>query len=113
MLPRGDLPAPIEPQPWHFRQSIDYSVTANYSILDLASRYKDQWLYNIWKMGSNQIERGSHDHWTISNEDIARVDSAVRGSAPAPGRGGRGAVADVPLGGDATGGAAPGGIGGR
>src|SRR5438309_2246646 len=66
MLPRGDLPAPIEPQPWHFRQSIDYSVTANYSIIDLASRYKDQFLYNIWKMGTNQIARGSRDYWTIS-----------------------------------------------
>jgi hypothetical protein len=86
ILPRGDLPAPIEPQPWHFRQSVDYSVTANYAILDLASRYKDQFLYNIWKMGTNQIERGSRDHWTISNEDMERADSAVRAS-PAAGRG--------------------------
>ena len=39
-LPRGDLPAPIEPQEWHFRQSIDYSVTANYAVLDFASRYE-------------------------------------------------------------------------
>src|SRR3954464_653811 len=99
MLPRGDLPAPIEPQPWHFRNSIDYSVTANYSILDLAQRYKDQFLYNIWKMGSNQISRGSRDYWTISNEDIARADSAARGGAAPAGRG-RGAAADVP-GGDA------------
>src|SRR3954464_2781287 len=104
MLPRGDLPAPIEPQTWHFRQSIDYSVTANYSILDLASPYKDQWLYNTWKMGSNETARGSRDYWTISNEDIARMDSAVRGGAPATGRG-RGAAADVAIGGDATGGA--------
>ena len=27
-LPRGDLPYPIAPQPWHFRQSIEYSLTA-------------------------------------------------------------------------------------
>ena len=81
ILPRADLPAPIEPQEWHFRQSIDYSVTANYAVLDLASRYKDQFLYNIYKMGSNQIERGSKDHWTISNEDMARLQAAL---APAP-----------------------------
>lgn len=96
MLPRGDLPAPIAPQEWHFRQSIDYSVTANYSILDLASRYKDQFLFNIYRMGANQIERGSKDHWTVSNEDMARADSAVRGTAPtmaSGGRGGRGAAA--------------------
>ncbi|HET9426536.1 MAG TPA: M14 metallopeptidase family protein [Gemmatimonadaceae bacterium] len=104
ILPRNDLPAPIEPQPWHFRQSIDYSVTANYAILDLASRYKDQLLYNIWKMGSNQIARGSRDHWTISNEDMVRADSALRASAGgAAGRGGAGA-GDVPGGGRGRGG---------
>jgi hypothetical protein len=94
MLPRGDLPAPIAPQEWHFRQSIDYSVTANYSILDLASRYKDQFLFNIYRMGANQIERGSRDHWTVSNEDMARADSAIKGPAvAAAGRGGRGGAA--------------------
>ena len=77
ILPRADLPSPIAPQEWKFRQSIDYSVTANYAVLDLASRYKDQFLYNIYKMGSNQIERGSRDHWTISNEDMVRLRAAV------------------------------------
>jgi hypothetical protein len=94
ILPRGDLPAPIEPQEWHFRQSIDYSVTANYSILDLASRYKDQFLFNIYRMGANQIERGSRDHWTISEEDMTRADSAMKaaqGGAAGGAAGGRGA----------------------
>ena len=115
ILPRGDLPAPIEPTApggWHFRQSIDYSVTANRSILDLMARYKDQMLYNIWKMGSNQIERGSRDHWTISNEDMARADSAVRGGAAAAGRGGRGG-ADAPAGDVPGAGGGGGGRGGR
>ncbi|HVL67054.1 MAG TPA: M14 metallopeptidase family protein [Vicinamibacterales bacterium] len=90
--PRGDLPAPIAPQEWKFRQSIDYSVTANYAVFDVASRYKDQFLYNIYKMGSNQIERGSRDHWTISNEDMERLRAAAAAQAaqaPAAG-GGRG-----------------------
>jgi hypothetical protein len=94
ILPRGDIPAPIPPQEWHFRQSIDYSVTANYAVLDLASRFKDQFLYNIYKMGSNQIERGSRDHWTISNEDMERLRTTVAAPAPDPstgsGQGGRG-----------------------
>jgi Zinc carboxypeptidase len=110
ILPRADLPAPIAPQEWHFRQSIDYSVTANYAVLDLASRYKDQLLYNIYKMGSNQIARGSGDHWTISNEDMQRLQAAL---PPPPaggpstgsgqgGRGGRGGAgqAAAPAGGD-------------
>src|SRR5438132_1033999 len=29
-LPKGDLPAPIEPQQWHFRQSIDYSTATKF-----------------------------------------------------------------------------------
>ncbi len=105
IVPRADLPAPIMPQEWKFRQSIDYSVTANYAVLDLASRYKDQFLYNIYKMGSNQIARGSGDHWTISNEDMDRLRTAVAAAAPPAaagqaGRGGRGAGAGAPAGGD-------------
>lgn len=63
-IPSGDLPAPVAPQTWHFRQSIEYSLTANYAILDYASRHRDQLLYNIYKMGKASIERGSRDHWT-------------------------------------------------
>jgi hypothetical protein len=90
IMARGDLPAPIAPQEWHFRQSIDYSVTANYAVFDLASRYKDQFLYNIYKMGANQIERGSADHWTITEDDIERLRTVVAGNAPAATGGGRG-----------------------
>ena len=113
ILPRGDLPAPIAPQEWKFRQSIDYSVTANYAVLDLASRYKDAFLYNIYKMGSNQIERGSRDHWTISNEDMDRLRATVASAAPAAGggRGGRGAGAAA--GGDEPEAPQAGGRGGR
>ena len=35
---QGDLPYPIAPQRWHFRQSIEYSLTANRAVLDIASR---------------------------------------------------------------------------
>ena len=76
-----DLPAPIVPQEWKFRQSIDYSVTANYAVFDLASRYKDQFLYNIYKMGSNQIERGTRDSWTITNEDMERLRASLPAAA--------------------------------
>ena len=76
-LPRGDVPYPIAPQEWHFKQSIDYEVTANYAVLDLASRQKDEFLYDIYEMGRNAIEKGSHDAWTISGKRIAAVDSAA------------------------------------
>src|SRR5206468_8523338 len=37
-LPDSNLYDPIEPQPWHFRQSVDYSITADRAVLDIASR---------------------------------------------------------------------------
>jgi hypothetical protein len=76
-LPRADLPFPIAPQEWHFRQSIDYSVTANYAVFDVASREKEHFLYNIYRMGANAIERGSRDSWTASPKDIARLEAQV------------------------------------
>jgi hypothetical protein len=65
-LPRGDYLAPVPPQEWHFRRSVDYSVTANKAILDYASRHREQLLHNIWLMGKNATERGNKDHWTVT-----------------------------------------------
>src|ERR1035438_2840091 len=40
-LPQGDWPMPVAPQEWHYRQSIDYEMTQNRAIMDLASRYRE------------------------------------------------------------------------
>jgi len=84
-LPRADLPFPIEPQRWHFRQSIDYSVTANYAVLDLASRYREQFLYRIWRMGMNSIRRGSEDHWTTYPARLDEVRDSIAARHPQAG----------------------------
>jgi hypothetical protein len=88
-LPSGDLPFPIKPQVWHFRQSIEYSITANRAVLDVATRNKEHFLYNIYKMGKDQIEAGSRDHWTMYPKRIQAVkDELARTRANAGGRGG-------------------------
>src|SRR5438034_9596871 len=46
-LPQSDLPLPINPQKWHFQQSIDYSITANRAVIDYASRNKDRLLFDV------------------------------------------------------------------
>jgi hypothetical protein len=69
-LPSGDLPFPVAPQKWHFRQSIEYSMTANRAVLDLASKYREDLLFNLYRMGRNSIERGSRDSWTITPKRI-------------------------------------------
>ena len=86
LLPDSSQYYPIEPQQtWHFRQSIDYSVTANYAVFDVASRNKDTFLYNIYQMGKNSIERGNRDSWTATPRRIIAAQAAL-----APAGGGRG-----------------------
>ncbi len=77
--PHGDLPLPVEPtETWHFRQSIEYSMTADWAVLDYASRNKDHLLYNIWRMGTNSIERGNEDYWTVKPSEIDHAAEAVQ-----------------------------------
>jgi hypothetical protein len=99
-LPKGDYLAPIAPQPWHFRQSVEYSMTASRAVLDYASRHREPLLYNIWLMGYNAIERGNRDSWTITPRVVAaalaqgagRGGRSTRGSGPGTARDGRGGV---------------------
>ena len=78
-LTHGDLPLPVTPGRWHFRQSVDYSQTANRAVLDYASRNREHLLFNIWRMGMNSIERGSRDSWTVLPSWIDRVAEEVGG----------------------------------
>ncbi|HXI97776.1 MAG TPA: M14 metallopeptidase family protein, partial [Gemmatimonadaceae bacterium] len=77
LLPKGDLPMPIQPQKWHFAQSIAYELTANRAVLDVASRYRETLLYNIYQMGRNSIRRGSTDTWTITPRKVAALQAAI------------------------------------
>jgi hypothetical protein len=76
-ISQADLPLPIEPGPWHFKQSVDYSQTANRAVLDYASRNGEHLLYNMWRMGMNHIERGSQDHWTVLPFEIDDAAEAI------------------------------------
>jgi hypothetical protein len=88
----ADLPYPITPQVWHFKQSIEYSLTANRAVLDLASKYREEWLYNIYQMGKNSIRKGSEDTWTIYPKRVAEVQAAI---AKEEGTGGQTARTDI------------------
>ena len=109
-LPKGDWPLPIMPQEWHYRQSIEYEMTNNRAMLDLASRYRETWLYNIYQMGRNSIEKGNKNTWTITPKRIVALEAAAAAAASAGGRGGSGGRggAEAAAGGDAV----PGGGGG-
>jgi hypothetical protein len=110
LLPSSSLWAPIAPQRWHFRQSVDYSLTANYAILDLASRYRETFLFNIYQMGRDNIKRGNEDSWTMTPRRVGAIQAkmAAAGGGRGGGRGGGGAA---PAGGDGPPAAGPGGRG--
>jgi hypothetical protein len=79
-LPRGDYLAPIAPQAWHFRQSIDYSVTANKAVLDYASKHRSELLFNKYLAGRNAIQRGKSDSWTITPKRVEAAQKARKGT---------------------------------
>lgn len=73
LVPMGITPNPVLPQIWKYRQSIDYSVSLNYAVLNYAARHSDELLYNIYQMGRNSIEKGSSDTWSLSPSVIKQI----------------------------------------
>ena len=84
-IPNRDLPFPIAPQEWQFRQSIDYSISFNRAVIDYAARNREHLLYNIYAMGRRAIARGSEDSWTPSPTRIQALADQAGGGR---GRGG-------------------------
>lgn len=79
-LPHNDLPLPVPPQTWHLRQSVDYELSINRAVLDYASRNRERLLFNIYRMASNSIKRGSEDNWTISASRVRALADAAQGA---------------------------------
>jgi hypothetical protein len=82
LIPNGGTTFPVTPQKWHFRQSIDYSVSLNYAVLNYAVRYCDELLFNIYRMGKNSIERGSKDTWGLSPNKVEAINQAYLKDQP-------------------------------
>ncbi|HET6956315.1 MAG TPA: M14 metallopeptidase family protein [Vicinamibacterales bacterium] len=76
-LPRADVPNPIQPRTFYFREAIEYSITMNYAILDLASKRHEDFLFNMYKMAKNAIEKGGRDSWTIHPKRIDAAREAI------------------------------------
>ncbi len=75
LVPNNATPYPLTPRKWHFKTSIDYSVSLNYAILDYASRNGDHLLYNMYIMGRNSIARGTGDFWTPKPSVISKIQA--------------------------------------
>jgi hypothetical protein len=93
-IPSGDLALPVAPQEWHFRQSIDYSISLNRAVLDYASRMRENLLFNIYMMGKHSIERGSKDTWTANPRRDAAIAASMGRTEVPGGRGGNASADD-------------------
>ncbi len=43
---------------WHLKDAVDYMITGDMAVLDIAARRKDQWLFDFWKMCHDEIGLG-------------------------------------------------------
>jgi zinc carboxypeptidase len=86
-LPRADVPNPIQPRTFHFREAIEYSVTNNYAILDIASKRHEDFLFNMYKMARNAIDKGNRDNWTIHPKRIIAARDAIEAAQSGASRG--------------------------
>ena len=50
-------PSPWTPGWWRLKDAVDYMLTASMSVLDYASKYKEELLYNRYQAGRDQIRR--------------------------------------------------------
>ncbi|HTE23185.1 M14 family metallopeptidase [Flavitalea sp.] len=78
LIPNMATPYPVTPQEWHFRQSIDYSVSLNYAVLNYAVSNRKDLLYGIYHMGKNSIDNGSRDYWGLSPRHIDSINNAFK-----------------------------------
>ncbi|HSM60027.1 MAG TPA: M14 metallopeptidase family protein [Longimicrobiales bacterium] len=63
-IPRTDSTSIFYPYPWartesHIRDAVDYMLEATWATLNLAANYREELLFNIWRMGRDAIEKGS------------------------------------------------------
>jgi len=56
-----NFPEPWKGGWWHLRNIVDLELTASYSLLTLAARYRDQWLHNFYRLGQRAVEKGKKD----------------------------------------------------
>lgn len=82
LIPNGGTTFPVTPQKWHFKQSIDYSLSMNYAVLNFAQRHRDELLYNIYLMGKNSIEKGRKDTWGLSPNKVESIKEAYLKDQP-------------------------------
>jgi hypothetical protein len=64
--PTTYYPSPYLGGEWHLRDSCDYMVTASMAVLDIASKRRQEWLYDIYQMGRDAIRNHANETFIVS-----------------------------------------------
>ena len=69
--PSINYPMPWPGGWWRLRDAVEYMLTASFATIDVGSRYREDWLLNIYRMGRDAVRRGatgSPAAWVIGPE---------------------------------------------
>ncbi len=66
--PSTYYPSPYRGGSWTQRDSCEYMLTASLAVVDLASRRREEWLYDIFQMGRDQIRAGAAEAFVVPPE---------------------------------------------
>ncbi len=61
LRPMTNYPNPLRQRTWHFKDTVQYVLTASYGALDIAARYRERLLYNMYRLARRAIEKGRHE----------------------------------------------------
>jgi len=61
LAPKAHYPNPWKGGWWRIGDAVDYCFTASKAVLDVAAKYKERFLLNIYLMGKRAIEKGSKE----------------------------------------------------
>ena len=57
--PSINYPMPWPGGWWRLRDAVEYMLTASFATIDVGSRYREDWLLNIYRMGRDAVRRGA------------------------------------------------------
>jgi hypothetical protein len=83
--PSTFYPAPYRGGRWTMGDSCEYMLTASMAVVDIAARRREEWLFDIWRMGRDQVVAGSAETFVIPARQwdpptaIALVNTLRRG----------------------------------
>jgi hypothetical protein len=68
--PSTFYPSPYQGGEWHLRDSCEYINTASFAMLDIASKDRENWLYDSWQTGHRQIEAGGNELYVVPADQV-------------------------------------------